>query len=87
MHISFTNIQTVLRDPLPAELAAGDEIPLDDRFKTSSATAHDVKHTGGPYGNSDPIYKKAPGHWKVDYVKDFHEKVVLVNHSVHQKKR
>ena len=69
------SLQTVLRDPLPGELVTGDEVPLDDRFKTTSATAHDVKHTGGPYGNSDPLYKKAPGHWKVDYVKDVHEKV------------
>ncbi len=60
---------------MPAELVAKDEVPRGDQFKTSSGVAHDRKHSGGPYGNLEPIHIKAPGHWKVNYVKDHHEKV------------
>ena len=52
-----------------------DEVPANDMYKTTSGTAHDIKHHGGPYGNRDPYYKKAPGHWKINFVKDLHEKV------------
>ena len=67
---------------MPADLAKPDEITKDERFKTTSGTAHDHKHSGGPFGNLEPRYGKAPGHWKVNYVKDLHEKV-LEYHPYH----
>ncbi len=69
--------QTVLKDPLPSELILGDEVPAEERFQTTAAAAHDVKSGSG---NEDPIYKKPPAHWKVNYVKDFHEKVDSIEH-------
>ena len=58
-------------------LAKQDEIPRDEHFKTTSGIAHDYKHSGGPYGNQDARHNKAPGHWKIGYVKDLHEKVII----------
>ena len=71
-------LQTVINEPLPATLAKPDEIVRTEHYKTTTGAAHDVKFLGGPYGNRDPDYKKAPGHWKVDYVKDLHEKVCIL---------
>ena len=71
-------MQTVINEPLPAPLVRKDEVPREENFKTTTGTVHDLKHFGGPYGNRDPYYKKAPGHWKVNYVKDLHEKVLKV---------
>ena len=65
----------MIGDPLPADLAVKDQVPKGEHFKTTTGDVHDLKHLGGPYGNRDPLYKKAPGHWKVNYVKDLHEKV------------
>ena len=62
---------------MPATLAKPNELIRHEHFKTTTGTAHDTKFLGGPYGNIDPQYKKAPGHWKVDYIKDFHEKVCI----------
>ena len=76
--IKIWSFQTVIGDPLPATLAGRDEITKDERFKTTTGVVHDNKHSGGPYGNQDPRYKKAPGHWKVHFVKDLHEKVGTV---------
>ena len=73
--ISF---QTVLRDPLPDELLHGGGVPLEERFKTTNTITFDQKHVGGPYGNDDPVYKKPPAHWKVNYISDFHEKVTAI---------
>ena len=66
--------QSVIHEPVPPTLAHPDEISKDERFKTTTGIVHDTKHLGGIYGNREPIYKKAPGHWKVNYVKDLHEK-------------
>jgi len=60
---------------LPQKLAQSNEVTRDEHFTTTSGTEHDQKHMGLVYGNLDPLYKKAPAHWKVDYNKDFHEKV------------
>ena len=70
----FHFLQRVIHDPLPPTLAVQDEIIEGDLFKTTTGSAHDRKHLDG-YGNRDPLYKKAPGHYKVGYVKDLHEKV------------
>jgi len=68
--------QSVLLNPLPPKLAKPAEITRDEQFITTTGNAHDQKHMGLVYGNQDPLYKKAPAHWKVDYNKDLHEKVV-----------
>ena len=69
------SLQTVIGEALPVTLVGQDEVPQMERFKTTSGSAHDTKHMGGVYGNNDPLYKKAPGHWKVNYGKSLHEKV------------
>jgi len=69
--------QNVLLNPLPPKLVKPSEITRDEHFITTTGYAHDQKHAGLVYGNQDPLYKKAPAHWKVDYNKDFHEKVRL----------
>ena len=65
----------MLECPLPPDLVKTDEIPRDQHYKTTTGTAHDYKTPGGPYGNRDPHYKKAPAHYKVDYVAKHHEQV------------
>jgi len=68
--------QTVLRDPLPPPLAKDDEFRKQDYYRTTTGTTHDNKYLETAYKpDVNPIYKKAPGHWKVEYVKDVHEKV------------
>lgn len=70
-----SNFKSVKLEPIPATIAKPDEVSRDAIYKTTYGTAHDLKHQGGPYGNKDPYYSKAPGHWKMDYVKDLHEKL------------
>jgi len=67
--------QSVLLNPLPPKLVKAAEVTRDEHFITTAGSAHDNKHAGLVYGNQDPLYKKAPAHWKVDYNKDLHEKV------------
>ena len=68
--------QTVIRDPLPPALAKHDELPRKDYFRTTTGTMHDNKYLETAYKpDINPIYRKGPGHWKVNYVKDVHEKV------------
>ena len=67
--------QNVLLNPLPPKLVKPGEITRDEHFTTTTGSTHDQKHMGLVYSNQDPLYKKAPGHWKVDYNKDLHEKV------------
>lgn len=69
-------MQSVIREPIPATLAKPNEIIRAEHFKTTTGTVHDAKFSGGPYGNLDARHIKAPGHWKVNYVKDLHEKVI-----------
>jgi hypothetical protein len=69
----FASFQSVFRDPLPPNIAKPEEVPNDQAYPTTTGNVHDPKFLGGPYKND--IYKKAPGHWKVDYVKDHIEKV------------
>lgn len=70
-----SNFQTVLECPLPPELARKNEIPRDQHYKTTTGTAHDYKAPGGPYGNRDPQYNKAPAHYKVSYTANKHEQL------------
>jgi len=74
-------LQNVILNPLPPKLAKPAEVTRDEHFTTTTGTIHDQKHSGLVYGNQDPLYNKAPGHWKVDYNKDLHEKVCY-NHCV-----
>jgi len=60
---------------LPPKLVKATEVTRDEHFTTTTGTVHDQKHMGLAYGNLDPLYNKAPAHWKVDYNKDLHEKV------------
>jgi len=68
-----TDFQTLLRQPLPPTLAKQDEITRPDHFVTTTGYFHDPKRPGLLYG--ERIHKKAPGHWKVNYVKDLAEKI------------
>ncbi|KAI0207377.1 hypothetical protein LSAT2_007971 [Lamellibrachia satsuma] len=71
-----SNFKTVLRDPLPPPLAKDDEFRKQDYFRTTTGTVHDNKYLETAYKpDVNPIYQKAPGHWKVNYVKDVHEKL------------
>lgn len=64
---------SLYREPVPPELARKDEVPRDSYYYTTTGDAHDRKFFSAPYGQE--IYKKAPGHWKVNYVKDLAEKL------------
>ncbi|XP_013409529.1 uncharacterized protein LOC106173086 [Lingula anatina] len=68
-----SNYQPVLNEPMPPSLAKQDEITNTRRFETTTGHFHDKKYLDGVYSN--PIHKKAPGHWKVGYVKDHIEKL------------
>jgi len=70
-----SNFTTVTPNPLPPKLAKSNEVNRDWHYLTTTGDAHDQKHMGLNYGNLDPLYTKAPGHWKVDYNKDLHEKL------------
>ena len=84
--LSPLDFQTVKGDPLPAELVVPDQVPRNERFHTTTGDVHDLKQIGaGPYGNRDPHYIKAPGHWKIDYNKDLHEKVFIAYHDEYER--
>lgn len=70
----WSNFQPSIGEPVPPPLAQQDQITRDQHFETTTGKAHDAKYPGLLYSN--PIHKKAPGHWKVDYVKDLAEKVL-----------
>ena len=58
---------------MPPPLVHPDHITRDQHFETTTGKAHDRKYPATTYSNT--IHQKAPGHWKVDYVKDLAEKV------------
>lgn len=60
-------------DPVPPPLAHQDQITKDQHFETTTGKFHDKKYAATTYSN--PVHLKAPGHWKVDYVKDLAEKL------------
>ncbi|XP_074660236.1 stabilizer of axonemal microtubules 3-like [Tubulanus polymorphus] len=68
-----SNFHSVLREPLPPNLAKQDEIPQEQKYPSTVTNAHDHKFLGGPYQN--PLHRKAPGHWNVHYLKDHKEKL------------
>ncbi|KAJ8298646.1 hypothetical protein KUTeg_022706 [Tegillarca granosa] len=68
-----SQFETLLNQPVPPPLAKQDDITRDQHYLTTTGTYHDHKYPNGVYNNS--IHLKAPGHWKVDYVKDFAEKL------------
>ncbi|KAL8568139.1 hypothetical protein ACOMHN_027662 [Nucella lapillus] len=68
-----TEFRALIREPLPPPLAKQDEVTRDQHFKTTTGTFHDPKHPSLLYG--ERIHRKAPGHWKVNYVKDLAEKL------------
>lgn len=70
----MNKFQPCIGEPVPPPLAQQDQITRDQHFETTTGKAHDAKYPGLLY--SDPIHQKAPGHWKVDYVKDLAEKVI-----------
>lgn len=67
--------QTLIREPLPPPLAKQDEVTRDQHFETTTGKAHDNKYPYGPFHNT--VHTKAPGHWKVNYIKDLAEKVLI----------
>lgn len=77
-------MQSELRNPIPPNLVQHPEICHTEHYKTTTGTVHDVKQQGCSYGNLDPLYKKAPGHWKVHYNKDLHEKVAYYSWKLFQ---
>ncbi|XP_060556411.1 stabilizer of axonemal microtubules 3-like [Ruditapes philippinarum] len=60
-------------EPVPPPLAHQDQVTRDQHFETTTGKAHDRKYPATLYSN--PVHQKAPGHWKVDYVKDLAEKL------------
>ncbi|KAK7481500.1 hypothetical protein BaRGS_00027262 [Batillaria attramentaria] len=68
-----SEFRTLLREPLPPPLAKQDEVTRDQHFKTTTGHFHDNKYPSNLY--RDRLHKKAPGHWKVNYVKDLAEKI------------
>ncbi|KAK3102684.1 hypothetical protein FSP39_013124 [Pinctada imbricata] len=68
-----SDFKTLVGEPVPPPLAKQDEITRDQMFDTTYKKYHDHKYDKGVYDN--PIHKKAPGHWKVTYVKDLAEKL------------
>ncbi|XP_078588069.1 stabilizer of axonemal microtubules 3-like [Branchiostoma floridae x Branchiostoma japonicum] len=72
-----STFRTTVLDPLPPPLSKQDEVhPYDsliNNYETTTGKVHDYKYMGGVLSN--PLHKKAPGHWKVHYVKDLHEKL------------
>lgn len=68
-----SHFHATIGDPVPPPLAHQDHITRDQHFETTTGKAHDRKYPGTTYSN--PVHKKAPGHWKVDYVKDLAEKL------------
>lgn len=59
---------------MPPALVTKDEVIPDERFKTTYGTTHDPKYPIDAYA-PERVYSKPPGHWKVNYVKDYLEKV------------
>jgi hypothetical protein len=70
-----SNFRSVVLNPLPPKLAKSKEITCDEHFTTSTGVVHDQKDIGLNYGNLNPLYKKAPASYNVDYNKDLHEKL------------
>lgn len=68
-----SEFQTLIREPLPPPLAKQDEVTRDQHFETTTGKAHDNKYPYGPFHNT--VHTKAPGHWKVNYIKDLAEKL------------
>lgn len=68
-----THFHACIREPVPPSFAQQDEMTRDQHFQTTTGSVHDKKYPATLY--SYPIHKKAPGHWKVDYVKDLAEKL------------
>ena len=63
----------MLRNPLPPPLVVQDEVTRDEHYKTTANKFYDYKHPSVLYDGL--IHKKAPGHWKVNFIKDLSEKV------------
>ncbi|KAK3602620.1 hypothetical protein CHS0354_034204 [Potamilus streckersoni] len=72
-HFPSSEFHANIREPVPPPLAQMDQITKDQHFETTYGKSHDTKYPTTVYSN--PIFKKAPGHWKVDYVKDLAEKL------------
>lgn len=68
-----SEFKTLLREPLPPNLAKEDEVTRDKPYLTTKEYFHDQKFPGLLY--KDHQHKKAPGHWKVTYMKDLTEKL------------
>ncbi|XP_005105255.1 uncharacterized protein LOC101859880 [Aplysia californica] len=68
-----SEFKTLLREPLPPGLAKENEVTNDKPYLTTKEQFHDKKYPGLLY--KDPEHKKAPGHWKVTYMKDLTEKL------------
>jgi len=70
-------LQRTIHDELPPPLNAEDQITATDQvinhYETTTGTVHNFKYIGGVLAN--PGHKKAPGSWKVHYIKDGTEKV------------
>jgi len=68
-----SEFKTLLREPLPPSLAKQSEVTKDKPYLTTKEYFHDSKKPGLLY--HDAIHKKAPGHWRVTYMKDLTEKL------------
>lgn len=68
-----SEFKTLLREPLPPQLAKQSEVTNDKPYLTTKEYFHDKKKPGLLY--HDTQQKKPPGHWKVTYMKDLTEKL------------
>ncbi|CAK8676986.1 unnamed protein product [Clavelina lepadiformis] len=72
-----SSFRRTIYDELPPVLTTQDQVIPEDQlinqFHTTTGTVHDSKCIGGVLSNS--CYQKAPGSWKVHYVKDNREKL------------
>ncbi|KAM4703276.1 stabilizer of axonemal microtubules 3 [Rhinophrynus dorsalis] len=73
------HIKSTLSNPLPPVLQKSDEVTAYDEllntYETTTGSVHNRKYPGGAL--SQPMFPIAPSHWKINYNKDFWEKIKL----------
>lgn len=62
-------MQRTVGNVYPPPMMHDDFVSKDEYFKTTTGTTHDYKAPGGIL-SQQPLYKRAPGSWKVKYVED-----------------
>jgi len=65
------DFQSCMSEPLPRSLSGSNHV--QDHYKTTTGSAHNYKPTTSELSNV--VFKKAPGHWKVNYTEDTIKKI------------